>query len=557
MSDLLDTPEKFSQNGLNPDLKNSLADSLKNSREDFRRSEENFQMIIQYMPDGVMIVDKETILFANRTLVKMLGFAEAEEFLGHPTMELIHPDYHDVVFEKSESGVGAGTADPPLKIKLIGKNGKSVYVESSNIAVRFFEKNATMAVMRDITFQNKMEQQAVLNDKLATVGTLAAGVAHEINNPLTYVLGNVVFLKEQFDELKNHLRETGSKDDFCVNLMSEMNEELANVAEGGEKIREIVKGLKAFVHSNEDEVEKVNLNQVLEAAMNMTFHVIKQKARLEKELAVDLPVLTANPGKLQQVFINLLINAAQSIAGNHPAENKIHVRTGRNDGHLFVEITDTGKGIPANVLPRIFDPFYTTKAVGEGTGLGLSVCNEILKNYLGTIQVHSQVGKGTTFMVNLPLENGRKASEIHHSLPGIKYGRVLAVDDEPSNLDILTRMLKKENKVFSAFSGLEAMEMLEKEGGDMDAIVSDVNMPNMNGIELYKAVAGKYPGLEHKFIFMTGSIFNAETKEFFRTVSNPCLEKPFTREDLLRAVSRWVYDSPEEAELVMPKKEKL
>jgi PAS domain S-box-containing protein len=517
--------------------------SRKKTEEALRQSEENFLTIIQNLPKGVMIIDDKNILFANRTLVKMLGFAAAEEFLGHPMLELIHPDYHDVAFEKSVNDAATGASAPPLKIKLIGEKGKTVYVESSNIAIRFFGKNATLVFMRDITYQNKMEQQAVLNDKLATVGTLAAGVAHEINNPLSYVLGNLVFLKEQFADLKNHLRETGAKDDFCVNLLSEMSDELSDIAEGGEKIREIVKGLKAFVHGSEEEVEKLNLNHVIESAINMTFHVIKQKARIEKELAVDLPILTANSGKLQQVFINLLINASQSIAGNHPADNKISVRTGRNDGHLFVEITDTGKGIPENVLPRIFDPFFTTKAVGEGTGLGLSVCNEILKSYPGTIQVHSKVGKGTTFIVNLPLENGRNAAEIDHPSPKMENGLVLAVDDEPGNLELLSRMLRKEYKVLTAFSGVEALLVLEKEGGKVNAIVTDINMPDMSGIALYKAVAEKFPALAEKIIFVTGGAFNQETVEFFKTLPNPCLEKPFSREKLLKAIAPWVDDS--------------
>ena len=243
--------------------------------------------------------------------------------------------------------------------------------------------------------------------------------------------------------------------------------------------------------------------------------------------------------KLQQVFINLLINAAQAIEGNRPEENKIHIRTGQDTEGLFAEFTDTGKGIPEKVLPRIFEPFFTTKPVGVGTGLGLYICDDIIRHYHGRMEVQSQEGKGTTFTVRLPASRGRAENApapATASSPDLPGGRVLLVDDDPSNLEVLKRIFKKTHEVLTALTGVDAMAILEREGGRMDAIVTDINMPDMNGVEFYQAVAGKFPGVEKRVVFITGGIFDQAVTDFLKTIPNPCLEKPFSFEALLGAV---------------------
>ena len=509
----------------------------KKVQQDLRKSEANFINMIGQMPDGIMIKDENHVLFTNASFAKMMGYDSPEEIRGMESLQLVHPDFRAASRERLQKLLAEGGSNPLCQFKMIGKDGKIVDVETSSIAIEFFGQKAVMAVLRDTTLQNQIERQAVMNDKLATLGTMAAGVAHEINNPLTYVLGNLTFLQEQLDEIKSWAQRKGAMDATCQKLLSEMTEELNEINQGGERIRDIVKGLKTFVRGNEDAVEKADLNQIVESAINLTMHAVKNKARVEKDMAVYLPALTVNAGKLQQVIINLLINAAQAIDGNHPAENKIHLRTGRHNGNLFVEVTDTGKGIPEAVLPRIFDPFFTTKAAG--VGLGLSVCNEILRHYEGTIQVSSQAGVGTTFVIQLPLENGFTAKTAEPDLPVEKKSiRVLVVDDEPGNLEVLSRSLRKQYEVLSAMSGVEAMTLLEREGGRVDAIVSDINMPEMDGMALYKAMGEKFPGLEKKVVFITGGIFAGDVTGFLKTVSNVCIEKPFNQKDLREAVAR-------------------
>ncbi len=517
----------------------------KTSLESLKRSEENLKNILHEMPEGMLIVDQNNILFTNRTLARLLGYTSEADLIGRSKFDLIHPDYHTVIRERVERIFEKGGSNPLLKLKLIHKNGNFLDVESSSISIQFNGKPAVLGVLRDITLKNQIESRSALNEKLATVGTLAAGVAHEINNPLTYILGNLVFLKENFEEFKHQMEHKDCMDERGRKLFKEIEAELSDTTQGGERIRDIVRGLKSFTRTGEDPLMEIDLNQTVESAIDMTLHEFKEKTRVEKEFTPGLPLLTANPGKLHQVFTNLLINAGQAIEGHLPEQNKIRVRTGRNQETLFVEISDTGKGIPENVLPKIFDPFFTTKAVGVGTGLGLSICGEIVRRYKGTIEVQSQLGKGTTFTVRLPLDNGLKAGTLGLISPAVtKRGRVLVVDDEPGNLELLNRVLKKENEVLTALNGLDALGILERENGQVDAIVSDFNMPDMNGEALYKNLAQKFPGLEKRIVFITGGLFTAEAGDFIASIPNPCLEKPFKFEDLLRTVSQWTRPSP-------------
>ena len=509
-----------------------------------RNSEENLRGIIREMPDGILVVDSGKISFANLSIVRTLGLSAVEELVGRSPFDFIQPEYRTLVSERIARLIKEGGSNPNIRFKLQRQDGNPVDVESRSILVQFDGKPVVLAIMKDITLRNQMEHQATLNDKLATVGTLAAGVAHEVNNPLSYVLANLVFINEQIEDVKRHLQMNGTFDETCQKTFAEMKGELADITKGGEKIRDIVKGLKAFVRTNEDEVESIDLNQTVEAAINMSFHVVKQKARIEKDFAVDLPRLKANSGKLQQVFINLLINASQAMAGNNRDKNKISIRTGRYDGMVFVEFKDTGVGIPENILPRIFDPFFTTKPIGVGTGLGLSVCNEILRHYGGTLEVQSTLGQGSTFTVNLHIDRANEAAAANSVPPAEKMrGRVLVVDDEPSNLDALCRLLKKYDTVLSALSGLDAMGIIEREVGHIEAILSDINMPDMNGMDLYKNVSRKFPGLEKRIIFITGGVFSEEIKDFLKTIPNPCLEKPFNFEEVRQIIAGVVNES--------------
>ncbi len=460
----------------------------------------------------------------------------------------VHPDDIEALEKNNTKAIHEGKGFD-LDFRVVRPDGDVRWVRSRCEVIRDADgiPIKLIGTTQDITerkeaeeLRSKTERQALLNDKLATVGTLAAGVAHEINNPLTFVIANLVAVKEQLGELRNHLIRKDQMDSTAFHLLNELEDETKETDGGIGRIRDIARSLRTFMHSGGDGAAEVNVNQLMDSSINMVFHEIKYKAKLEKAYDVKSPLVKVNPGKLQQVLINLLMNAAQAIESNQLERNRIRIRTGKKDENVFVEIQDTGQGIPEKNLKKIFDPFFTTKPVGVGTGLGLSICHQIIHEFGGQILVQSPVGQGSTFTILLPSvkENGPVQGPEIVATPPKVHKKILVVDDEPANVDTFGRMLKKQHEVFFALSGLDALGILEREKPGFDAIISDINMADMDGIDLYKNICLKYPGLEKRIVFVTGGIFTTRARDFLKSMPNPLLEKPFASKELLTAISK-------------------
>ncbi|HJT23499.1 MAG TPA: ATP-binding protein, partial [bacterium] len=462
-------------------------------------------------------------------------------------LSLVHPEDLSTLREVNDKAVRGATGFD-LEFRIVRPDGAVRWIHSQSEVIRDAGGHAIKIIgtAQDVTerkeaekLRHKMERQAALNDRLATVGTLAAGVAHEINNPLTYVMANLISVKDHLEELRGYLVRKNLMDSKLFGLLNELQEETLETDGGIDRIRDIVRSLKTYMHSGGGEKESIDVNKLIDSALNMVFHEIKYKARVEKAYGVNLPPLKANSGKVHQVLINLLMNAVQAIEPKKPDHNRIGVRTGLEGENFFIEIQDTGQGIPEENLKKIFDPFFTTKPAGVGTGLGLSICHQIIREYGGQIRVRSRVGHGSTFTVLLPLTQG--IGTVQHpacsAQPLSAHKRILVVDDEPANVDTFGRMLRKDHQVLYALSGLDALNILEREKAGFDAIVSDVNMPDMDGVGLYKNISVKYPGLEKRMVFVTGGVFSTETRDFLKSLSNPLLEKPFPTPDLLKAIA--------------------
>ncbi|MCE9670196.1 ATP-binding protein [Myxococcus stipitatus] len=253
-------------------------------------------------------------------------------------------------------------------------------------------------VSLDITDRKAMQAQLVVSDRLAAVGTLAAGVAHEINNPLAFVLSNLSFLAV---ELKNVARE------LPEGRTSEMEEVLREAVDGAHRVRQIVRDLRTFSRGDEDVATAVNLQAVLESAITMARGELKMRAQVVRDYR-DVPPVEGSEGRFGQVFLNLLINAAHAIPEGRPEHNEVRVTLRPAGERVVVEVRDTGVGMTPEVRARIFDPFFTTKPVGVGTGLGLSICHGIVTGFGGEISVESEPGRGSTFRVSLPLGQGAR-----------------------------------------------------------------------------------------------------------------------------------------------------
>jgi CheY-like chemotaxis protein/two-component sensor histidine kinase len=382
-----------------------------------------------------------------------------------------------------------------------------------------------VSVVEDLSEKKRLEAQLVLAERMASVGTLAAGVAHEINNPLAFVLSNLEFTIGE-------LTRAGA-DGEVVRALEEAHN-------GADRVRAIVRDLKTFSRADDDAREPVDVRRVLQAAVGVAANELRHRARVAVDPGPVPPVL-ASEHRLGQVFLNLLINAAHAIPEGHPAEHVVRASTGTaEDGRAVVEISDTGSGIAPEILARIFDPFFTTKPVGVGTGLGLSICHGIVSALGGEIEVRTVVGAGTTFRVLLPPtarcdERGTPAAP--PASP--RRGRVLVVDDEPLVARAMGRVLAA-HEVVVCGGARAALAELEREGEAFDVVICDLMMPEMTGMDLHAHLAAIAPALAERIVFVTGGAFTDRAREFLASVPNPQLEKPFDPSALRELVARLV-----------------
>jgi CheY-like chemotaxis protein/two-component sensor histidine kinase len=358
------------------------------------------------------------------------------------------------------------------------------------------------------------------------MGTLAAGVAHEINNPLAYVVASLEQLEEQLRAAPTGL---------SAGAMQETLEVLSEAREGAGRVRQIVRDLKTFSRADEGRLERIEVQPLIESAINMARNELKHRARLVTVFGRVPPVL-ANGSKLVQVFLNLLINAAQAIPAGRVEKNEVRVTTSTDaEGRARIEVRDTGTGVPAQLAARIFEPFVTSKRLSEGTGLGLSICREVVTALGGEIGFEGAPGGGTTFRVTLPAAAPATATTPSPARPPAKppaadpsgrRGRVAIVDDEAGIRRAVGRSLANAHDVV-LFESARVLADQVAAGERFDVILCDLMMPDMTGMELHQVLRSRVPEQADAMIFMTGGTFTPESRAFLEAVPNPRVEKPF------------------------------
>ncbi len=483
-----------------------------------RVSEERFKSIFDHVTDGILLVDPTTGAFvdANRTMCSMLGCSREEVLaLGlERVSECGRIPEIEAAFRRDQPGDAVVIHD----LAVTRKDRTAFYADINSAPVLIQDRRLVMMNVRDVTERRALQASVVQADRLASMGMLAAGVAHEINNPLAYVLCNIENLAEDL----SRLGPTGAVSD---DLVGAAKEALA----GTLRIRDITQGLSTFSRVDRVECASVDVNYVIECAASLAQNEIKYRARLVKELGT-IPVVWASEGRLCQVFLNLLINAAHAIPEGHPDLHTITLRTLALDGHVVAEVADTGTGISPENLTRMFEPFFTTKPPGVGSGLGLAISRSIVEGLGGSIHVESAVGSGTRFFVRVPVPV--EGSAVLHpaarpeaSGGAVVRGRVLAVDDEDAIRRVLQRALGHQHDVVTAASGAEARTLIEQ-GGTFDVILCDLMMDDMTGMELHEWLVARDPGLAARVVFLTGGAFTDAAKAFLASVPNVRLEKP-------------------------------
>lgn len=406
-----------------------------------------------------------------------------------------------------------------------------------------------------------LEAQLGQAERLASVGTLAAGMAHEINNPLAYVLLNLqavtrhaehvtAALSRLEEQLRAHLGDAAAREMADTVGLGDIEKRCERAGqhgkdaiEGAERVQRIVRDLMTFSRVTEEQRTLVDVNAAVDVALKMADHEIKYRARLVREPGQLAPVY-GNDGRLSQVFLNLLINAARAIDEGHADANEIRVRTWMEGHQVSVEVADTGHGVAPEHIPRLFEPFFSTRAPGAGAGLGLSICHNVVRAHGGRITVESEVGVGTRFVVHLPAsEPRREEAPLPSSTPPLASApalpRVLLVDDEPLVLRVLAQLLGRTYEVLTADGYASAVSVLERER--VDVVLCDMMMLDGTGVDVHAWVSEHEPDLAGRMIFMTGGTFTPRARAFLAEVPIRHLVKPFSLKELdevVRAILR-------------------
>jgi PAS domain S-box-containing protein len=470
------------------------------------------------------------MLYVNGAAVRILGRSR-EEVATRSVFEYIAPEDLPRVIEMRERRLRDEPIETSLVLTIVRGDGERRLLDIGLHPVELDGRRASVIFFTDVTERRRLQEQLIQTEQLAAVGTLATGIAHEINNPLTYVLLNLAFVDRELPKV----REGDGRMDDVVRRLDEARE-------GAERVAHIVRGLRTFARPAEEEVEPVDVARALSSAVKMAANELRHRARLT--LAIEpVPPVLANEARLGQVFLNLLVNAAQAIPEGRAQENEVGVTVACDGGRVVVEVRDTGQGIPEALQERIFEPFFTTKPRGVGTGLGLSICRRIVSTFGGDIGVASRPGAGSTFRVELPTTARAAAgtrpglaagSSVPIAAPAVRP-RLLIVDDEPGVAASLGRDLASDHDVTIASTGREALERLL--GGEFDRVLCDLLMPEMTGMDLHAEVARRRPGLEARMVFMTGGPFTPRAERFLTEVANPRLQKPLDG-DAVRSLAR-------------------
>jgi PAS domain S-box-containing protein len=501
-----------------------------NGKAALRRSEHRFRQLIERAPDAVWINDGKRLVYANPGAASMLGYESVEALLAVDPRNIVAPEDQPSMRERTQEMLRTGEPLPPREYRTRKKDGGWVMTEVQSIPVEWEGSPAILGFARDVTNRKEMEVRLAQSERLAALGTLLAGVAHEINNPLSYTLLGV----------EGALRE--------LHRMAAPPEQIARVREllesaqqGATRVAGVVGQIRASARPESEQRGRVDVRRAIEAALRVTHNEIHHRARLVTELA-DVPCVLGNEQRLEQVFLNLLVNAVQALPeGRTDNEIRVTLRVSAV-GDVIVEVTDNGPGIPEEIKARIFDPFFTTKRVGGGLGLGLSICHGIVAWHGGTIAVNDAVGRGSTFRVVLPAAEDAAGVPPSVTRPKAANGlapldglRILVIDDEPALAAMIVRVLEDECHVDVATDARLGLDRLVQAIRPYDVILCDLMMPDMTGMDLFAEVARRYPGLEERFVLMTGGAFTPRSTEFLARVKNRRLEKPFDS-SALRAI---------------------
>ncbi|HLV65815.1 MAG TPA: ATP-binding protein [Polyangiaceae bacterium] len=473
-------------------------------------------------PDGIGLVENGRLIYANPSLSALLavGRVAAGTRSFEPSTYLI--DRAMLLLSRRETRF----TDRIIVESDSGRRTLAFHITRADLDGRLL----AAVFVRDASEQARAEERLARADRLASLGQLAAGVAHEVNNPLACVLGNLDIATERLTAAPDSAENLGER-------RSEIAEAVANAKEGAERVRRIVRELMAFSKPEVEGREVVNVESVLDSTVKLAWNEIRHRARLLKRYS-GVSLVRGDEARIGQVFLNLIMNAAYALEARTNADAEIALATSEEGDRVVVEISDTGAGIADEDLPHVFEPFFTTKAAGKGMGLGLAICQSIVLAHGGNIAVESRRGGGSTFRVALPRARAGAAvpaPSVEVERPRTTGARILVVDDEPLLGQTLSFAFRGKHEVIVAVSGREALARLAVDSR-YDLVLCDLMMPDVSGQNVFEAVRRDHPELLSRFVFMTGGAFTERAQEFLEQHSGRTIEKPFSMTEIERVL---------------------
>ena len=500
-------------------------DERKKVEEALRKADDDWRNSFNSLEEIMLIIDKDhNIENINNSGLALLG-KNKEEVLGRKCYQIMHGEDKPSEYCPFQQSLKNKKAESIEQYDELFK--KHFSIKSTPIFDEYGEVIKCVYLMSDITKrveakvkEKVLQQELNLTSRLASIGEVAAGITHEINNPLTSVIAFAQMLMR-------------------MDVPEDIKEAVEVINDGANRIAGIVEKLLTFARRHRPDKEYVDINTIVTSVVEMrSYEMRNNNVAVTIQLASDLPRTMANIGQLQQVFLNIIINAEQAIAEAHEV-GEISIKTERIDSSIRVSIADDGPGIIEDNIDKLFDPFFTTKDADGGTGLGLSISYGIIKEHRGKIYAKSILGKGATFIIDLPIIAETKQPEIAEPSSKepekVTSAKIMVVDDEPHICRALDRLLSQAgHKVETIPSAQRALQKLNN--AKYDLILLDIKMPGMNGIEFYNHMKEIDPSLQRKIVCITGDVISAKNKAFLNESRIPYIVKPFGIDELMQQV---------------------
>jgi two-component system, cell cycle sensor histidine kinase and response regulator CckA len=518
---LLTIDDKIYFLGVGSDISDFLS-----AQEALKESEEKYRLVVEHASEAIFIVQNERIKFPNHQTMIITGYTE-DELASVPFSHFLHTDDKEMVVNIHRMRLQGQSVPSTYSFRTIKKSGEIVWIEAGVVLVTWEGNPAALTFLRDITVQKKLEEQLFHAQKMEAVGTLAGGVAHDFNNLLLGILGYTSLMLMKTD--KDH--------PFYENLKI-----IERQVESG---ADLTRRLLGFARGGKYDVRPVNVDDLIIKTSEI-FSRTKKEISIHKKLQENLYTIEADPGQIEQVLLNLYVNAWQAMpsggelyleSGNtifHEQENRpFNTKPGQ---YVKISVTDTGVGMDSETQKRIFEPFFSTKGIGKGTGLGLASAYGIIKNHGGIINVYSEKAHGTTFTIYLPA-SVKKAIEAKPAEEKLLTGKetILVVDDEQVNVELMRELLEKLGyKILTAQSGKKAIELYREHFKDIKLVILDMIMPKMNGRE----TLGKLMEIDNKVrvLLSSGYSLNGEAAMILNLGCKGFIQKPFRVEELARKI---------------------